>query len=124
MTGIPDLRFPFKFSKAFLKEKEVNNIKIRYLKVKSTSSLILWNSVRFDPDEIKEGCRVVKEFTSPLQKHILKDVFAENYVHIQIGQIIVHNHKNRKLHFKPKDCLSMITIIDENYTLKQNLGMF
>ena len=80
--------------------------------------------VRFDPDEIKEGCGVVKEFTSPLQKHILKEVFAENYVHIQIGQIKIHNHKDRKLHFKLKHCLSMITIINKNYTLKENLGMF
>ena len=113
VTGIRDLRFPFKFAEAFLKEKEMNNIKLNYLKGRSTSSSILRNSVHFDPDEIMEDCGVVKEFTSPLKNNILKKFVTENYVRIQIGQIKLQIHKDRKLHFKPKDYLSMIKIIDE-----------
>ena len=72
VTGIRDLRFPFKFAEAFLKEKEMNNIKLNYLKGRSTSSSILRNSVHFDPDEIMEDCGVVKEFTSPLKNRTNK----------------------------------------------------
>ena len=114
VTGIRDLRFPFKFAQAFLKEKEMNNIKLNYLKGKSASSSTLHTSpVHFDPDEIMDNFGVVKEFTSSLKNDMLKPFVGENYVHIQIGQIKLKVSKNRRLQFDPIYFLSMIKIIDE-----------
>ena len=121
VTGIRDVRFPFKFAEAFLKEKEMNNIKLNYLRGRSISSSILrTSSVHFDPDEIIENYGLVKEFTSPLKNNILKEFVAGDYVRIQIGQIKLQIHKDRKFNFKPKDYLFMIKIIDETLSTQAN----
>lgn len=53
VTRIQDLRFPFKFSEAFLKGKEMTNVKFNHLKRRSIlSSILRTSSVHFDPDKI------------------------------------------------------------------------
>lgn len=114
VTGIRDLRFPFKFAEAFLKEKEMNNIKLDHLRGRSlSSSKLQTSSVHFDPDEIIENYGVVKEFTSPLKNNILKKFVAENYVCIQIGQVKLQIHKDKNLDFESKEYYPMIKTIDD-----------
>ena len=114
VTGIRDLGFPFNFAEAFLKENEMNNIKLNYLRGRSiASSTLRTSSVHFDPDEIIENYGVVKEFTSPLKNNFLKEFVAEDYVRIQIGQIKLQIHRDRDLNFEPNEYISMIKIIDE-----------
>ena len=121
VTGIRDLRFPFKFAEAFLKEKEMNNIKLDHLRGRSVSSSKLQtSSVHFDPDEIIENYAVVKEFTSPLKNNILKEFVAESYVCIQIGQVKLQIHKDKNLNFEPKEYLSMIKTIDGTLSTQAN----
>ena len=112
VSRIRDLRFPFKFAEAFLKEKEMDNIKIDYLTGISESSSILHTSPeRFDPDEIIDKYGVVKEFTSSLKNDFLQESVEENHVDIQVGQVKLRVCKNET--FQPDDYFSMIKIIDE-----------
>ena len=121
VTGIRDLGFPFKFAEAFLKESEMNNIKLNYLRGRSiASSTLRTSSVHFDPHEIIENYGVVKEFTSPLKNNILKKFVAEDYVRIQIGQIKLQIHRDRDLNFEPNEYISMIKIIDERLSAQAN----
>ena len=88
VTGIRDVRFPFKFAQTFLKEKEMNNIKLNYLKGRSRSSSALHISpAHLDPDDIMDNFGIVKEFMSSLKNDTLKFFVGENCVHIQIGQV-------------------------------------
>ena len=112
VSRIRDLRFPFKFAEAFLKEKEMNNIRVDYLTGMSASSSILHPSPeRFDPDEIIDKYGVVKEFTSSLKNGLLQDIVGENHVEIQIGQVKLRVLKHGK--FEPGDYFSMIKFIDK-----------
>ena len=112
VSRIRDLRFPFKFAESFLKEKEMDNIKIDYLTGMSESLSILHTSPeRFDPDEIIDKYGVVKEFTSSLKNDVLQKFVGENHVDIQVGQVKLRVFKHEK--FQPGDYFSMIKIIDE-----------
>ena len=115
ISRIRDSRFPFKFAEAFLKEKEMNNIKLEYLTGMSASSSVLRTSPeRFDPDEIIDKYAVVKEFTSSLKNGLLQKIVGENHVDIQIGQIKLRVPKQKK--FQPDDYVCMIKTIDESLT--------
>ena len=112
VSRIRDLRFPFKFAEAFLKETEINNIKIDYLTgISASSSTIHTSPEYFDPDEIIDKYGVVKEFTASLKNSQLQKIVEENHVDIQIGQIKLRVPKQEK--FQPSNYCRMIKIIDE-----------